>query len=305
MKYAALALSTLIVGSISFNPPVLAETLIQTQGQLDIGDSQLSDGSFYDNYTFSGRAGQQISIQLSSNDFDTYLILLNSNGQRIAENDDAQSSTLNSSLTMTLPSNGTYTVIANGLDNTSVGAYSLAVLTSSTATTSSVSASSAPPQAMSSSEGSCREAISVVENDLAEGGFYIPWQSDFPNQPMITPDVFIEDNRLPDSYHDYPSNRPQSVTFRLSGDSDRLYRGIMNSPQLLKSYTSQVVTACPRVGLVNFQHWWEGVVPMGYFPDGTIRQFEWVSSTPSESDSTYVRGTDGEFRVLWGYYYSP
>ena len=311
MKYVAIALSTLIAGGLSFNQSTLAETLIQTQGRLDNRDEQLNDDSFYETHTFNGQAGQQVSIQLTSSDFDTYLMLIDPDGQKIAENDDAQNST-NSAITVTLPSSGTYTVIANSYDNSS-GAYSMVV--------SSDAANSVPPrstpaplitiQSDEPSATSCRGAISNVEEALAKGGYYIPWDTELPYRPRVTPAVFVEDDGISNNYYGYPADRLQSVSFRLSGDSDKLYQGIMNSPQLLATYTSQITSACPQVGLVNFQHWWEGVVPMGLFSDGSTRQFEWVDLEPGDTvpDGRRIRTVqtaDGPRTLFpWGYYYSP
>ena len=158
------------------------------------------------------------------------------------------------------------------------------------------------------SNNTCSEAISTIEDALAEGGYYIPWETGLSYQPMVYPDVQIEDDHIVKGYYDYPEDRTQSVTFRLTGDSGRLYKGIMNSPQLLTSYTSQIMTACQQVGLVNFQHWWEGVVPMGYFSDGSIRQFQWVNFDPirgSAPDAPPVRTINNRSLYPWGYYYSP
>ncbi|MGJ3251895.1 MAG: PPC domain-containing protein [Elainellaceae cyanobacterium] len=102
--------------------------LLQRQGTLQRGDSVLpSDGSLYDEYTFEGRAGQQVTISLESPDFDTYLILLGPNDDVVAQNDDVSATNLNSSLTVTLPSNGTYRVIANSYSSGDRGGYELTV----------------------------------------------------------------------------------------------------------------------------------------------------------------------------------
>ena len=309
MKYALLALSTLIVGSFSLSLPALAETLIQNQGRLDSRDEQLGDGSFYEVYTFDGQARQQVSIQLTSSDFDTYLILSDPDGQKIAENDDAPNST-NSAITVTLPSSGPYSAIANGYDSTSVGVYRITI--SANDTTAAVPTPPTTAQSPSSSATNCTEAISGVEDALAEGGYYVPWDTGLPYRPRVTPAVFLKDDLISSSFYGYPPERLQSVTFRLTGDSTRLYNGIMNSPQLLTSYTSQIMDACTQVGLVQFQHWWEGVVPVGYFSDGSIRQFEWIDIEPAEDSAPSglrvrtVQTSDGPRALYpWGYYYSP
>jgi hypothetical protein len=103
------------------------DILLQTSGSLGAGDSTLNDGSFYDVYPFEGEAGQTITIQLESSDFDTYLLLTDADGQALIENDDVSSGNFNSALTYTLPSSGTYNAIANSYDATGRGSYQITV----------------------------------------------------------------------------------------------------------------------------------------------------------------------------------
>ncbi|MDA0268163.1 MAG: pre-peptidase C-terminal domain-containing protein, partial [Cyanobacteria bacterium] len=86
-------------------------------------------GSYYEEYSFTGRAGQQVVIEMSSADFDTYLLLLGPDGSLIAENDDISSGNLNSQIVVTLPTNGVYTIVTNGYDSASLGRYDLTVTT--------------------------------------------------------------------------------------------------------------------------------------------------------------------------------
>ena len=68
--------------------PILA-TLLQKQGNLKPGDSVITDdGSLYDQYNFSGSKNQSIKIYLESQELDTYLMLLDAEGNKLAENDD-------------------------------------------------------------------------------------------------------------------------------------------------------------------------------------------------------------------------
>ncbi len=101
---------------------------LQIQGSLGANSQILqSDRSPYQEHVFQGTAGQRITILLESREFDSYLILLDQDGKKIGENDDASSSTMNSALTVTLPSTGTYRVIANTYDRTGRGQYTLSV----------------------------------------------------------------------------------------------------------------------------------------------------------------------------------
>ncbi len=101
---------------------------LQIQGSLGANSQVLqSDRSLYQEHTFQGTAGQRITISLESREFDSYLILLDPDGKKIGENDDASSNTMNSALTVTLPSTGTYRIIANTYDSTGRGQYTLSV----------------------------------------------------------------------------------------------------------------------------------------------------------------------------------
>ena len=86
-----------------------------------------SDGSLYKEYDFQGRAGQAVKIELASPDFDTYIALLDANGQLIDENDDASENDPNSTLTVTLPRSGVYRVIVNAYDKRGRGRYLLTI----------------------------------------------------------------------------------------------------------------------------------------------------------------------------------
>jgi hypothetical protein len=100
--------------------------LLQESGRLDSSDNRLSDNSLYDEYWFQGRAGQHVVISLISSEFDTYLLLLDAEGERLGENDDIPGST-NSALEITLPRTGAYRIITNAYDANGQGAYQLVV----------------------------------------------------------------------------------------------------------------------------------------------------------------------------------
>jgi serine protease Do len=102
--------------------------LLQEEGVLGQNSQTLrSDGSLYEVYDFFGEAGQQITVVMESNEFDTYLILLGPNQQVLQENDDVSPNNLNSAITVTLPVSGTYRAIANAYDSTGRGRYSIRI----------------------------------------------------------------------------------------------------------------------------------------------------------------------------------
>ncbi|QIG81129.1 pre-peptidase C-terminal domain-containing protein [Stakelama tenebrarum] len=95
-------------------------------GRLQNGDRQLNSGEYADAYSFAGRAGQEIEIDLNSSDFDPYLIL-SGPGDFHEENDDAVTesgrSTHDSRIVVTLPEDGTYYVNVTSYQAGETGAY--------------------------------------------------------------------------------------------------------------------------------------------------------------------------------------
>ena len=108
-------------------PITLGQTI---NGTLAAGDCRLPfDGSFFDAYTFSGTAGQQIAIAETSGDFDAFLILLSPTGTAIAGDDNSAGGT-NARIPgptggFSLPSTGTYTILANAFNASMSGNYAV------------------------------------------------------------------------------------------------------------------------------------------------------------------------------------
>lgn len=160
------------------------------------------------------------------------------------------------------------------------------------------------------SSKSCVEAIDAIETELIERGFFEPWQIQYPNRVLpITPEVVTSATDIQNSYYNYPTNRPHSVTFKLSGDSGKLY-GLLGSPQLLSIFGARIMADCTQVGLVNFDHWWEGGLPVGYFSNRTARPFAWrdllfVGGELSLDGLPIRTSQDDRSLYPWGYYHSP
>ena len=96
-------------------------------GTLAGGDSVLAqDGTYMDKWRYAGRAGERITISMTSRQFDTFLIVSVA-GQSLAVNDDAQGGGTDSRVSVVLPVTGWYTVTANALRRGMKGAYTLSV----------------------------------------------------------------------------------------------------------------------------------------------------------------------------------
>ncbi|PSB11474.1 hypothetical protein C7B62_05520 [Pleurocapsa sp. CCALA 161] len=98
------------------------------EGTLAEGDRVIDDdGSLYDFYPIQGQAGESLTINLESDEFDAFVALVDSNGKTVGENDDISAEDSNSQLSVTLPEDGIYNVIVNTYDENGTGKYVLKV----------------------------------------------------------------------------------------------------------------------------------------------------------------------------------
>lgn len=96
-------------------------------GAIDKEDPYDEDrNGYYEPVTFEGSAGEHVDIDMGSQRGDTYLQLRGPDGTVIAENDDTDRS-LNSSVETTLPSNGTYTIVATSFSQQDTFEYDLSL----------------------------------------------------------------------------------------------------------------------------------------------------------------------------------
>lgn len=102
----------------------LAEGVRHESGQLGPGDEQLRSGEYVKTYTFDGVPGQRIRIDLTSNDFDTYLLVQPPRGD-VLEDDDGGGRIGHSVLEMDLTEPGTYHVYVTSYAPSETGAFQL------------------------------------------------------------------------------------------------------------------------------------------------------------------------------------
>ena len=79
-----------------------------------------------ESYTFQASDGDTISISQTSEAIDTYIVITDGDGNQVAENDDGGSG-FNSQLTMTAPSDGTYTIWAGSFSGEATGSFTLSL----------------------------------------------------------------------------------------------------------------------------------------------------------------------------------
>ena len=114
-----------------------------------------TDNSFFDLYSFEGKAGQQITIEMKSQEIDPYLILLGPGEREIAQ-DDNGAGNKNARITVRLPADGTYTLLANSNEARQLGAYTLELK---------ASAPTAPSRAILQEEGALVAGGAVLPSD--------------------------------------------------------------------------------------------------------------------------------------------
>ena len=95
-------------------------------GELDATDGVSLDGSYYDEWTFSAVAGQQLVVTMESEHVDSYLVVMQSDGTQLGFDDDGGSG-LNSRVEIRVPATGLYSIIATTAVSSQAGAYVIRV----------------------------------------------------------------------------------------------------------------------------------------------------------------------------------
>ena len=97
-------------------------------GRLERGDATVGDGGYQDEWEFEARAGQDVTIELRSGAFDTYLELQDEWGNGIAENDDGLGEGTDSYIAAHLDRGGRFRIQVRAYgDHEATGLYELAL----------------------------------------------------------------------------------------------------------------------------------------------------------------------------------
>jgi len=99
-------------------------------GRLAANDFVRPDGSYADSYVYMGRAGERITATLRSRDFDAYLLVDDPRSATWQEIDDDSGGDLDSELTVTLPRDGPYLIVANSVAAQATGSYQMTLRSS-------------------------------------------------------------------------------------------------------------------------------------------------------------------------------
>jgi hypothetical protein len=90
-------------------------------------DIPLGDGGFARDYAIQLVSGEQVVIELTSDNFDTVVTLLTKEGKTVGKNDDGPDGSSNSLLFARIKKTGPYTVRIQGFSDTSGGKFFLKV----------------------------------------------------------------------------------------------------------------------------------------------------------------------------------
>lgn len=107
-----------------YNPQeITSET--EVSDTLTINDIPTGDGGFARDYLVQLEKGDQVTIDLTSDNFDATVMLIAGDGAKIAENDDGPDGSTNSLLFSRIPEGGRYIVRVGAYGDTSGGKYTL------------------------------------------------------------------------------------------------------------------------------------------------------------------------------------
>lgn len=121
---------TLVIQRGTPPPSPVASNQTEHSGTLNEGDATRDDGPYVDTFEFEGVEGEQVVLDLTSEDFDTFLRLewvgADDAAIRTWENDDYSAGDMtHSQLKLTLPGNGMYRAILSSYDRGETGDYLL------------------------------------------------------------------------------------------------------------------------------------------------------------------------------------
>ncbi|WOD41027.1 PPC domain-containing protein [Nodosilinea sp. E11] len=128
-----LALTACVLTALPAKAQARVYTPIPLPASREVNDT-LSDqdiptgaGGFARDYTVYLEAGDQVAIDVTSDEFDTLVILMNKDGVTVGENDDGPDGTTNSLLFSRITEAGTYTVRVRAYAGQGTGRFFLKV----------------------------------------------------------------------------------------------------------------------------------------------------------------------------------
>jgi Bacterial pre-peptidase C-terminal domain len=113
--------------SFAVYTPIQLPAIGEVRDILSDRDIPTGDGGFARDYAIKLTAGENIAIDLTSEVFDTVVILLNAEGKNVGKNDDGSDGSSNSLLFTRIKTAGNYIIRVQGFGETSSGEFKLKV----------------------------------------------------------------------------------------------------------------------------------------------------------------------------------
>lgn len=107
-----------------YNPPAITSET-EVSDTLTIDDIPTGDGGFARDYLVELEKGDQVTIDLTSDNFDAMVMLIAEDGTKVAENDDGPDGSSNALLFSRINEGGKYIVRVRAYGETSGGKYTL------------------------------------------------------------------------------------------------------------------------------------------------------------------------------------
>lgn len=139
----------------------------QVTATLAAGDVRLPSGETADVYRLQGSAGTRLSLEMSSSDIDSYLLVIGPGG-RHWENDDS-GGTVNAALGFELPANGAYDIVATSYRAGETGPYELKVFDDARVVAPPGQTPAAQPVSTTTGTAASRRAGSLAAGDTQLG----------------------------------------------------------------------------------------------------------------------------------------
>lgn len=119
------AIATPAAAQLTLYNPVSISSDKEIADTLTEKDIPTGEGGFARDYYVQLQKGDQVAIDLTSDEFDTMLMLIAEDGSTVAENDDGPDGSTNSLLFSRITENGNYIVRVRAFGETSGGKFNL------------------------------------------------------------------------------------------------------------------------------------------------------------------------------------
>ncbi len=267
----------------------LAGTAGAGAGRLGPGDARLAGGEYYDRVTFEAAAGDTVVIELSSTEFDPYLILLGPDERPLFQEDDSAGAGLNVNATVTLPAAGRYTVVVTSAYPAETGTYRLTIAAAG------AGAGGAPPAGQAPAQPPDRPQAPPANQPPApqdaRPGTVTGTVVDTQGRPIAGARVWVQ-----------PSITTGLVEVRTDANGRYLAQGLVDVPYTAKAWAYVQYGGrqlCLRLGMESPVDY-DSFVPT----TGAVRNFRWQLTGPIEDLRDLNEHFGGMLRVMNAGYYA-